>query len=244
MKKTLILLYTIITCHVVFSQPCTPPTTFPGNQGILPLSLGFAYLDTAYSQIIEFKAPLDTSVSFGGSTVNFRVDSLRIVSVQGLPNGINYQCHTSNCMVNGGQIGCAVLSGQATQAGVFPLNIIIRTSGTVQSFIPLPITNTDTNQRYTLFVYPRTGIAGILKNNSKLQVYPNPTKGFLNIQTGPTFNGNIRVFDLSGKIVYEQQLVESLETIRSVYTLEWTKGIYIVEWHTGETIYRERVVIN
>lgn len=147
-------------------------------------------------------------------------------------------------MANGGQIGCAVLSGQATQAGVFPLDIIIRTSGTVQSFIPLPITNTDTNQRYTLFVYPRTGIAGILKNTYKLHVYPNPAKDYFSIQTGPTFSGHIRVSDLSGKTVYHQNLIESLETTHNVFTSEWTKGIYLVEWNTGETIYRQKVVID
>jgi hypothetical protein len=244
MKKILFVLYTVISSHVAFSQPCTPISTFPGNQGILPLSLGLAYLDTAYSQIIDFKAPLDTSVTFGGSTVNFRVDSLRIVSVEGLPNGITYQCNTSNCMVNGGQIGCAVLSGQATQAGVFPLDIIIRTSGTVQTFIPLPIINTDTNQRYTLFVYPRTGLSGIFKNNYNLKVYPNPAKDLLNIEIGPTYTGQLRVSNLNGQIIYQRNLSESIETNYTVNTTAWSKGLYLIEWNTEGTIYRQKVVID
>jgi hypothetical protein len=243
MKKLLLISILLTAQIVVWAQPCTPPTSFPASQGILPLELGFAYLDTAYRQVIEFKAPLDTNVVFNNQPVAFRVDSLRILNVLGLPQGISYQCHNEACRVNGGEIGCAVISGQAIQGGVFPLQVIVRTWGKVQAFIPLPINNIDTNERYTLFVFPTTGLTGVFKGQYKLDVFPNPAKDFINIKTGPTYQGMLEVFDITGKRVYSKVLSESLDQTHNIYTQNWESGIYHVLWRSAEQVFKQKLII-
>ena len=53
--------------------------------------------------------------------------------------------------------------------------------------------------------------------------YPNPGKDVLNIRTALQ-NALIEVYDLSGKLVYNQEITDNITTI---YTSYWSHGTYI-----------------
>ncbi|MES2779615.1 MAG: hypothetical protein V4651_06920, partial [Bacteroidota bacterium] len=90
-----------------YTQICTPDTTIPYSQGMFPGQLPDAHHNLLYTEVIQFKAPLDTNIFYQplNSAVSFRVDSLLITAIVGLPSGISYQCNTPQCIAKGGAVG-------------------------------------------------------------------------------------------------------------------------------------------
>ena len=241
MRKILLLVYllTFITIEII-AQPCVPISNFPGTQGIIPDAISPAYLDTNYTQTINYKAPLDTNVVFNGLPIVFKIDSLRIVDVIGLPDGITYTCHNNSCMVSGGEIGCATLSGRATQGGVFPLKVVVKTSGKAMIFVPVPQNTIDTNENYILYVFNLTGNKQIISNRASISVFPNPASNVLYISNIPG-EGTLIITDLSGRSILSKHCDAST---LSVDILEWNKGIYLLTYQNTMGIQHSRFIKN
>ena len=74
-----------------------------------------------------------------------------------------------------------------------------------------------------------------------LSIYPNPTSGFVTIDSGQVggHNVNYRLYDVTGKIVLESQSVNTQLIDLSICTT----GTYILEVDTGERVFRSRVVV-
>lgn len=49
----------------------------------------------------------------------FSIDSMQIIEIQNLPDGIGFSCNISNCIFQGGDIGCIELFGSAKNTGFF-----------------------------------------------------------------------------------------------------------------------------
>ena len=86
----------------------------------------------------------------------------------------------------------------------------------------------DTNQRWTTITkFPAEAFEGIDEaHDNRLKVviaYPNPGKDVLNIRTGLQ-NAHVEIYDLSGKLVYNQKITDNITTIN---TMNWTNGTYI-----------------
>lgn len=241
MKKILLLGYLLIFAIIeIIAQPCIPLLNFPGTQGILPDAISPAYLDTNYTQTINYKAPLDTNVIFNGVPIVFKIDSLRIIDVIGLPDGITYACHNNSCMVSGGEIGCATLSGRATQGGVFPLKVVVKTSGKAMIFVPVPQNTIDTNEKYILYVFNLTGNKQIISTTASISVFPNPASNMLNISNIPG-EGTLSITDLSGRCILSKYCDTST---LSVDILEWNKGIYLLTYQNTMGIQHSRFIKN
>jgi hypothetical protein len=207
LTKILFFAIPLLVCINVIAQPCTPDVNLPYTQGTFPESIPEANRNVAYSQVIQFKAPLDTNIFYRplNTTVAVKIDSLRITDVLGLPPGMTYKCHNNACMVNGGQVGCIVLEGIPTQAGGYPLLVLTRTSGKLKGTPPfpdIPQVQNDTNTRYNLFVNWPTGIVQIVEAGS-IQVYPNPAQSYVTVEGD--FSGEtqavLAVYDIAGKSV-------------------------------------------
>ena len=65
-------------------------------------------------------------------------------------------------------------------------------------------------------------------NFSETKTYPNPGKDVLNIRTAVTmwqpYNARIEIYDLSGKLIHNQQITDN---ITSITTTSWPSGTYI-----------------
>ena len=73
-------------------------------------------------------------------------------------------------------------------------------------------------------------------------IYPNPSEGRFNLQLENTDQLNVRILDISGKIVRSQQLAGS-----TLYTVDMTgapAGVYIVELESTEGITYKRMIKN
>ncbi|PLX09101.1 MAG: hypothetical protein C0596_04695 [Marinilabiliales bacterium] len=78
---------------------------------------------------------------------------------------------------------------------------------------------------------------------SDLSIYQNPTRGKLFIDFGETTNADIRVVDITGKVVVERTTSNSVETLDMS---ELPAGVYIIcvtRLETSDNIIIKRVVV-
>lgn len=216
------------------SAQCTPNNDMPKGS-ISPESIKIGYKDLAYSEVIYFRAPLDTNSVLG----KVRVDSMEITGVKGLPGDFTYTCFNSSCRFKGGESSCLTLTGTPTQTGVYPLVVYIRTYPTLKGFIdiPLPAQN-DSNSRYTLYVY---GSVGYLENTleNSISVFPNPAIDQLNIASSSTQKTTAQLFDVNGKLQIEQ-VVDANATM-SLKAL--SKGIYVLKLNNNTQHITRKIVV-
>lgn len=220
------------------SAQCTPDNNMPKGS-ISPEFIKIGYKDVAYSEVIYFRAPSDTSTLVGNTRVPVRIDSMEITGVKGLPAGFNYNCFTANCRFNGGESSCLTLTGTPTQTGVYPLVVYISTYPTLKGFVdvPLPVQN-DSNTRYTLFIY---GTVGVVENTfeNSISVFPNPAKDLLHIGSLSNQNLMAQLFDVSGKMQLEQSVVLSA----TIDLKGLSKGIYILKLSNNTQHITRKVVV-
>lgn len=248
-SKILFFILLLITGGNLFAQPCTPDVNLPYTQGTYPGELPDATRNSSYSQVIQFKAPLDTNIFYQplNTTVAVKIDSLRITGVQGLPPGMSYRCHNSSCMVNGGAVGCIVLEGVPTEAGGYPLLVLTRTSGKLKGTPPfpdIPQVQNDTNTRYRLFVNWPTGIPQLIESG-KIQVYPNPVQSTVTIE-GDFSTGKqavLTVFDSLGKKVKQLNLSGDSYTQQFSVT-DLPSGVYSFTIINGSETYTKTLLVN
>lgn len=83
--------------------------------------------------------------------------------------------------------------------------------------------------------------SGALKGPSQLSVFPNPSTGNVTIQLDePVTKANIKIFDLSGKLIFSQRDINS--KLFEVTNLK--RGVYIVNMNTNGLNYYSKLVIN
>lgn len=123
--KHLVLLFSFLMLGIAAqAQPCTPDQNIT-QPGIYPDQLPDAKANTSYSEVIQFKFPKDTS--FGANEVP--IDSVRIDSVKGFPDGFSFQTNKPRPTYLGGENGCVVIMGTANSAQVGPYTITVYATG-------------------------------------------------------------------------------------------------------------------
>jgi hypothetical protein len=74
---------------------------------------------------------------------------------------------------------------------------------------------------------------------ANVKIYPNPANELVNIETTAD-NANVSITDLSGKLVYQNQMSGSFQTIS---TQNLKSGLYIVTVKSGNSVERQKLVI-
>ncbi len=235
--KISLLLISLLFAHFGFTQ-CTPNTQMPKG-AILPESLKVGNKNIAYSDVIYYRAPLDTTAVTQFGTFPVRIDSMEIIKIEGLPAGFIYQCNTGNCRFNGGESGCLTLTGTLNTTGSFPIKVYIKTYATVKTtFADLPQTQEDINEKYVLLINPPVGISDI-DLNSLVTIFPNPAKDVLYVKNKLGKNIEFSLTDVTGRLLY----AASFEEQHTITTSELGTGIYFVKLSSGgETITRKIVI--
>ena len=209
MKKYLLLLTISMVAFLTNIQAqCTPDATL-NHTGFSPANLPPAYTDAPYSQTLSFYAVKDTTISVNGNPLAITIDSVILLSINGIPSGFSYQC-LNRCVVLGGQSGCALLSGSAdsTKIGSYPIMTYVITyyHGTVfTSFVGSRI---DSSNSYTFRIYRTTGLGELLNcaTPTSIKAYPNPTTHSISFDLSVLPNhsqGTVSMFDALGRKVYE-----------------------------------------
>lgn len=241
-KITFLIVTAILFANTKSIAQCTPATTLNGY-GIFPDTMATAHVNIAYQQIMQFESPIDTSIIYLGVTVQAKVDSIKITGVIGMPSGFTYQCNKPNCKVNGGEIGCVMISGTTTQAGLYPLNVILLTNGRAKVFGNwISQSQTDTNKHYSILVKSPTGIFEIIDHSKPLKVYPNPAQNklFIDARSVSDAKAIVKIFDINGKLVKAEQIDVYNNPSIEIGTLN--AGIYFAEINDGSKSFRAKFI--
>lgn len=113
-------------------------------------------------------------------------------------------------------------------------NVIENTAGIYFDFNAPVITNTTESP----IVEPSATIEE--QKITAFSVYPNPSKNIFNIQFEEKNSGIIRVFDLQGRVLSEQQL--SGQNRIQLDASNWTNGLYIIQWIDNNQQVSKRIV--
>ena len=74
------------------------------------------------------------------------------------------------------------------------------------------------------------------------KLYPNPTSDKLNISFNQPISGNLEMLDLTGRIIFEQNLTKQKSIELNIS--KFKRGIYIVVVKTNQEIYSQKVIID
>lgn len=204
----------------------------------------------SYTGVLQFFTPPELA----GTTI----DSIHISTFHDLPAGITPVCNPVICSMIGNGRACISLEGATTDtAGTY--HIIY--DGTVY-----------TNQGNPTFDYLRNNFPGVLpefylivinpgdqcpntlasgvKNingsaDNVFTVFPNPNSGTFTVQlnggAGP--NGEIKVTDMTGRLVFAQKTGASPFYTTTVDVNTYSKGIYVVQYRTGNNITTKKISV-
>ena len=159
--KKLVLLFTLLTFSGVQfanAQVCVadPQYTIPGIYPDSATNLACAVVDSLYTEIITVVIPVDTVADIGTGPLDFWIDSIVLVSVSGLPNGIVLAgCSPASCGWLGGTTGCLAVIGTPTTTGLYPLEIITRSCVTAKISNLIKGCQDDTIDYYSINVVER-----------------------------------------------------------------------------------------
>lgn len=204
--RLLFLLLTIVGASTVQAQICTPVHDFGDESyGVYPdtiQNLAHAMVNELYFQQMDVKIPANGD-DLG---IPFTIDSAQIVSVSGLPAGINWACGDPDCTYDGGVIGCGVISGTPTVVDTFDIVINTTFYGSIfGSSMNMPMQFTG----YKLIVEGEVGIEQAAAAEFQLHpVQPNPAANRAKIAYVAPNGGKVSlvIYDLLGKQVLEKFL--------------------------------------
>ena len=276
MKKILLAFTLILGYSHMYSQ-CTPDSQYQDSSyAIWPdtiQNLPSVLQGQSYSTTLTVKTPAtlleanggDSSIlyidTFGTSTFvgGWPVDSMELVQVNGMPNGLFLNCESlvnmSSCMLPGDFLTCAYVDGTTNDPiGVYPIELLVNvyTHGTIVIF---PVS---TDLYSALGSYESiTGYNIVISNTSSYEVFnsnkftllqnvPNPSNGntIINFNTPNSENISFNITDMFGKIIYSKD-IESISGLNTININEkLSTGIYTYSIKNDEKLLSKRMIIS
>ncbi|PSR05719.1 MAG: hypothetical protein BRD49_04260, partial [Bacteroidetes bacterium SW_10_40_5] len=119
--------------HQAQAQFTCSPNSSDSTVGLQPQQLPAGEANSPYYEIANFFFPTDTV--FQGT--NVQIDSYKVLNITGFPSGYTYNCSQQSCTYNGGQHGCATITGNPTAQDTGTYNV----SFFVKTFVTTPLGN-------------------------------------------------------------------------------------------------------
>lgn len=255
MKKFFSFIFALVVTMGAVNAQCTIDANAQTTPGVNPTAENLPCIvrTVAYDQTLQGKIQTSKDTTILGYSATIRVDSVRIDSIAGLPTGITWSKNPN--VLLGGQNGCLRLEGTTTDAtGQYDLTaygtayLRVLAPGTPIGNIDTPYTYNGNLNRFSPFgdyyvtvinqgdACHVTGINDFSSDlNSALAVYPNPSNGVFEVRlnAGQRVNGDIRVVDVAGRVVYSQTLDVVGMYNTTVDLTKFSKGIYTVQLRTA-----------
>ena len=93
------------------------------------------------------------------------------------------------------------------------------------------------NCSFDVIVYTTVGVESIYENS--ISVYPNPTTGIVNLKFSESKARHLKISDLTGRIVYETNIVGNNESIDISYSI---RGVYILTVLEGNKTVMKKII--
>ena len=103
-----------------------------------------------------------------------------------------------------------------------------------------PAIETNTTFNTLVATLPQREINGLEEDPKDLEIYPNPTRGSLQLKA-PAPIYEIRLYNALGQLVKEQKLVEASPEL-GVSIDDLPPGIYLINIRAGKQQYRQRLI--
>lgn len=240
MKKILLLAIGAFVFASGNAQTCTPDQNIT-QSGYYPSTLPDGQAAIYYEEVVQFNIPADTDVYYQGGTVNATIDSIKVISVNGLPAGLNYHCNPSSCALPGGQTSCGVIFGTPDQqaSGNYPFIIPVTIYAKVGGVYPVSQKDTIFNLSMNVDAYNSVNIV----EETKVQVFPRPAFNTVNFVFPESLNGmDLKFVDMNGKAVEVNYTMADNQVQADISGLK--SGIYFGMAQKGNNLYRFRFVKN
>ena len=245
--KNIIIFTLLLPIYSLVHSQCVPDAQYSDSTwGIWPdTAQNFISGNTGvyYEQIVNFKLPTDAGdldPNYNGYTLS----NVSLISVDGIPPGISFACNTSNCTWDGGEQGCATISGIPTTNGNYQIDLKIL--GCVFAGL---ICDTAIFSNYVIQIGP-VGIEDLEFTNNSLKLikaFPNPSNQSTNIQyeTIKSENVSFEITNLLGKLILNKNVSSKigLNSIQ-VNTSHLSNGIYLYSISNGKTRSTKRLIVN
>lgn len=235
----------LIATGTIFAQ-CTPDlnNTDPFNPN--PNNVPPAIQGTAYNETLQFFIPVSRDITILGQTVTAYIDSVVLTDVTGLPTGLTWSANPTGPLYLPNTHGCGLTTGTTNAAaGNYPISFVgkiyfhasafgfaIDTNITVDQFIQQEYQKT-----YSIDVVDPNGIRDFnAELSAAMSVYPNPSNGAFEVRLNSTarVNGTLNVVDITGKVVFTQNLDVFGLYSTQVNLADMPKGLYTVQLKTAE----------
>lgn len=234
MKHLLSFLCFYLFITPLFAQNCVPATTIT-VPGIYADGLDTAIVDEPYEATIHVLALSDTNVVFSGSEITALIDSVRLDTVLGLPNGFTYACEPPSCTFTSEAVGCLKLSGNPvlSDKGVHPLNI--KTTAFARwGALRLPVR--DSIQEYSLVVVDANGSVSVNPiSTPQFKVYPNPNSTGIFTLNSNRIIKSYSVYTSNGQLLLRKEDVNEKRT--SINLNSCIAGVYTVYIQSENGVY-------
>jgi hypothetical protein len=266
--KKLFVLFALIVAALSINAQCTIISAFQTIPGISPAPAALpCVVDSApFDQTIQVQCPTSYDTSVNVVLINYPVavviDSIELDSVINLPAGLTWTKNPNR--LAGGQNGCLTFSGATTAApGIYNLTWYGTAWATPGAVGPISgggqRTVVGSLNRYGYVSYylnvignatdpcGTTGINTIDPAlNAELSVYPNPSNGVFSVKlnAGSRVSGLLEVVDVTGRIVFAQDVDLIGRQNVSVDLGHCAKGIYTVLLRTANGNATKRISID
>lgn len=110
-KFILLYLLPLLFSSSMLAQVCTVQRSV-SKHGVVPTTLPQARAGVAYDEDLTIFYPRDTFIG----NQRIRIDSVRLLRLEGLPTGFSYSCNTLGCTWKSGTKGCFNIQGRPQQA--------------------------------------------------------------------------------------------------------------------------------
>ncbi|OUV76049.1 MAG: hypothetical protein CBC83_01750 [Flavobacteriales bacterium TMED123] len=263
--KRFVLILTLSFSYILATAQCTPLPYQDSLFNLWPdtvVNLPHVQQGINYSATITIKTPstvieaagYDSSQTtvLGQYVGDWPVDSMALVSVNGMPAGLNLACLANNCVIPGDALSCAAITGTTNDpTGVYPLTIDIKlyTHGTITIIFPVPVDTVVTEQitGYKLVINNSTNQYELVHDDNFMvfQNSPNPFTRFSNIKFNSPKSDDIvfEVVDMFGRKVFTEKIIASKGINNYQLNHDFAAGIYMYSINNGSQIISKRMIV-
>ena len=250
MKKLLLSILLVSSGSLAIAQ-CTPnPMYADSTFGVWPdTTTNFmpADLGQPYLQQLDLIVPASAQ-DLGESFPDFPLDSVEFLGISGLPAGLTYQCNSQTsapCTYLPEQLGCGIVSGVPTEAGIFELSLDVR--GYTNLF------GNVISQEHTFVGYRIAVVEGLaVIETARPQLagvrnVPNPfaLRTNFEFQLSKAGSVDVKVFNLLGEELWQQKMTGKAGVNKVIFESgDLQEGVYLYTIRSGEETFTGRMVIN
>lgn len=258
MKKNIHFLFLLLFASTQLIAQCEPdPQYEDAPAGVYPLpdsvgsptsSLPMGFEDEPYELLFTAVVPDTTTIELTpGSPALLDLDNVTLLSIDGLPPGLSFDCNPSDCVFPDQSQGCVLISGTPTQVGTYSL-IVNTTVGVGAAMLPVSFPGLLVAGQYVIVIDESVAVDDAVKDVIGLrQNTPNPFTDITEIQVDTKQSGmfEFKVYNVLGKLLHNREVL--LSAGNNTITFDGSNlysGMYFYSVEQGNEGVTRRMVVH